>query len=391
VTKPLPTDKRPHIALLVETTLASGREILRGVARYARRKTSWSFFHIPGDMKLNFSAWRKTWHGDGVIAKVSDHFMIDELQSMNIPVIDVLGKVVGAKFPLIHTDDAAIGRMAFEHLHAIGMRQFAFVGVESDEPEKSRDWSARRRDAFCASADASGMTVAVLEMDPLALESESWEARQKQIGDWLLTLPKPIGIMVCSDQRGFEILEACRSAGIHVPTQAAVVGVDNDRPLCDICNPPMSSIWPNHFSVGYQAAALLDWQLKHGTEYERPLLISPRRLVVRESSNLHKTGDLVLQNAIQVIERQSHTGISIEEIAHAVGVSRTVLQRRFHTELRTTIHDQITSSKLRRAIDLIATTDLPLTKVAELCGFSNQQYMGVVFKKRLGRTPSQYR
>src|SRR5258706_4378618 len=153
--------------------------------------------------------------------------MADSLQTLKIPVIDGLGKIVGSGFPLIHTDDAAIGRMAFEHLHGIGMRRFAFVGIESDEPETSRDWSARRRDAFCAAAAASNTQAMVLEMDPLALESESWEARQQQISEWLVTLPKPIGIMVCSDQRGFEILEACRSIGIHIPSEAAVVGVDN--------------------------------------------------------------------------------------------------------------------------------------------------------------------
>jgi LacI family transcriptional regulator len=361
------------------------------VARYARRKTCWSFFHIAGDIKSNFSAWRKTWSGDGVIAKVSDPAMADLLQTLKIPVIDVLGKVAGTGFPLIQIDDAAVGRMAFEHLHGIGMRQFAFVGIESDEPETYRDWSARRRDAFCAAASASNAKAMVLEMDSLSLESESWEARQRQICKWLATLPKPIGIMVCSDQHGFEILEACRSTGIHVPSEAAVVGVDNDRPLCDICNPPMSSIWPNHFSVGYQAASLLDWQLNHGAEYVPPLLISPRRLVVRESSNLYKTEDSVLQKAIQIIERRSHTGISIDEIAQMVGVSRTVLQRRFKSELRTTIHSQIISSKLRRAVDLISSTDLSLTQVAELSGFNNQQYMGVVFKSWFGRTPSQYR
>src|SRR4051812_27110996 len=105
------TEKDPHIAVLVETTLASGREILRGVARYARRRTNWSFFHIAGDVKLNFSAWSESWRGDGVIAKISSRAMADALQAMGVPVVDVLGKVVGAGFPLVHTDDAAIGCM----------------------------------------------------------------------------------------------------------------------------------------------------------------------------------------------------------------------------------------------------------------------------------------
>src|SRR5690606_5412521 len=81
---------------------------------------------------------------------------------------------------------------------------------------------------------------------------------EEDVAQWVASLPKPIGIMACNDIRGQQVLNACRAIGVHVPDEVAVVGVDNDVLLCELCDPPLSSVMPDTHRIGYEAAALLD-------------------------------------------------------------------------------------------------------------------------------------
>jgi LacI family transcriptional regulator len=64
--------------------------------------------------------------------------------------------------------------------------------------------------------------------------------------------------MACNDVRGLHVLDACHRSSVLVPEEAAVVGVDNEEILCELCNPPLSSVAPNPERIGYEAAELLD-------------------------------------------------------------------------------------------------------------------------------------
>ncbi len=388
----------PHVALLVETSLASGREILRGVARYVRERGPWSLFHAPRGLEESAPAWLQRWQGDGVIARVTTPELGALLRRTKLPVVDVIGMAPGAGFPVIHVDDAAIARMAYAHFAERGFRRFAFFGIARE------NWSERRRDAYLASAAAVDPTPGVYEIPRRELEDTPWETRQDRLAHWLQSLPKPVGLMVCSDQRGPDVLEACRRVGINVPDEIAIVGVDNDEPLCEVCNPPLSSVWPDHFAVGYQAAAFLhrQMQLRAGSARRKssptpassddlPPPIAPRGMVIRQSSDVLAVEDSAVAAALRIIRERACAGVSIDEIARAAGASRSVLQRRFIALLGQTIHDQIITQRLKRAVELISTTDLPLMEIAERCGFRHQEYMGVVFRERLGKTPAQYR
>ena len=95
--------------------------------------------------------------------------------------------------------------------------------------------------------------------------------------------------------------------------------------------------------------------------------------------------------ALRVIRDGACANIGVEEIAEEVSTSRSVLQRRFCAVLGRTVHDQIVSHRIKGAVELITSTDLPLALIAERCGFHHQEYMGAVFKARLGRSPAQVR
>jgi LacI family transcriptional regulator len=376
---------RPHVALLVETSLAPGRDILRGIARYVSEHQPWALYHEPHGLQESVPSWVRHWKGDGIIARIQTSAMAKEVQASGIPTVDVLGVMPGLPVPLVHVDNTAIARMGAEHLLERGLRQFGFFGIEGE------NWSEQRYTAFCAAVAPVQRTVALYELPRNEIDKRSWERVENKLARWVAALPKPAGVMVCSDQRGSQFLEACRRAGVSVPDEVAVIGVDNDEPLCEVCDPPLSSIQAGHMSVGYAAAELLDRLLHGGPVPKKPILIEPQHAIARLSTDMLAIGDPSIATALRLIREHAHEGLQVDAIARHAGLSRSVLQRRFQTQLKRSVHQEILAAKIKRARELIIKTDLPLATVAERAGFKHQEYMGAVFKARLATTPARLR
>jgi LacI family transcriptional regulator len=375
----------PHVALLVETSLASGRDILRGIGRYVREHRPWALFHEPRSLEESGPRWLKNWKGDGIIARVQNRQIADLVRQTRLPVVDVLGLVPEAGIPLVHVDDREIARLAAEHLRERGFRHFGYYGL-ADE-----NWSVRRRDYFRNWLGSAGRQLAVCEQPRHDRSQASWENRENELARWICSLPKPVGVMVCSDQRGLDFLEACRRARVTVPDAVAVVGVDNDEALCEIAHPPLSSVWPAHNQVGYEAAALLDRLMQGGRPPTAPILIAPSGVKTRQSTDVLAIADPNISQALRVIREQGCLGIGVDDVSAAAGLSRSVLQRRFRKILGKTVHQEILNIRLQRACTLLTETALPLIEVAEQAGFTHQEYLGVVFRTRFGKTPAQFR
>lgn len=375
----------PHVALVVETSFGSGRDILTGIARYVREHEPWLLFHEARSIDQELPRWLKNWKGDGIIARVLTPAMARALRRTGIPVVDVLGVVPDAGFPLVHVDDEAIGVMAAEHLIVLGFKHFAFFGLEE------RNWSAAREHAFVRETRRHGFKTSVRRVSPRQVHDDSWEVHQRDLAGWIASLPKPAGLMVCSDHRASHVLEACRRAGVRVPDEVAVIGVDNDQPLCNICNPPLTSVWPNHALVGYEAARLLDQMMRGKKRVPARTLTPPKEIVTRQSTDTLAVQDELVAKALHIIRERVCDAIRVDEIAALVGASRSVLQRRFRTALGRTINQELITQRVTAAQRLLLDTHLSLAEIAERCGFRHQEYMGVVFKAETRQTPAQFR
>lgn len=380
-----PVPQHPHVALLVETSLGSGRDILRGIAAHARQQRNWSLYHEPRSLGDAAPDWLARWKGDGIIARVQTPELAAAVRDTGLPVVDVLGVLPSAGFPIVHVDDTAIAAAAADHLYERGFRKFAFFGIHNE------NWSERRRDALRENLGQRGCPLEVYEATRDELQSIAWENLEDTFAKWIANLPKPVGVVVCSDQRGPDFLEACRRAGVAVPDEVAVVGVDNDEPLCEVSQPPLSSVWPDHIAVGQRAAELLDALMRGEPAPDSPVLIPPRSVVVRRSTDVLAVADRNVAKALRVIREHGCEDVSVDQIVRESGVSRSVLQRRFRSVLGTTIHAEILNCRVQHACHLLVETDLPLMEIAERAGFKHQEYMGAVFKARLGVTPGQYR
>jgi LacI family transcriptional regulator len=378
---------QPHVALIVETSLAPGREILMGIARYSRAFGPWSTFLEPRGLEESAPPWLASWRGHGIIARVQNLQIAQAVLAAGIPVVDVLGVVRIPGLPLVHTDDVHVSALAAEHLLERGFQHFAFFGLAGE------NWSQQRRDAFEQIIRPHARSWTVYETSRQVHHTKQWEVYADDLAAWVKALPKPAGLMLCSDQVGPAVLEACRRAGVEVPDEIAVIGADDDEPLCEVAEPGLSSVWPDHERVGYEAAAVLDRLMRGEDAPAEPIRVPPRGVVTRRSSDVLALDDREAAAAVRFIREHAcdPDGLTIDDIADQLAMSRSVLQRRFKAATGRTLHDEILRVRLGRAKELLAATDLPIATVAERLGFKHQEYMGDVFRKRLGVTPAQYR
>jgi LacI family transcriptional regulator len=167
--------------------------------------------------------------------------------------------------------------------------------------------------------------------------------------------------------------------------------VDNDETLCEICNPPLSSVNAGHQVVGYEAAALLDKLMRGEQAPATPARVQPQGVVTRKSTDVIATADRHVAATLRLIREQACDGATAASIIAQIPMSRSVLQRRFRRETGRSIQEEIINVRLKRARELLAESDLSLLDVAERTGFNHQEYLGAVFKARTGKTPAQYR
>jgi LacI family transcriptional regulator len=383
--KPVVLGRPPHVALIVETSLGAGREILRGIAQYVREHGPWAIYHEPRNLEDSVPTWLRRWRGEGIIARLENERITHAVAETGLPAVDVLGVAPHPKVPLVHVDDVGLARLAAEHLLERGFRQFAYCGI------KGVNWSYEREAAFVAITTAAGYPCRVYHLPSLVRTDRSWEAEQERLARWVAHLPKPVGVMVCHDPRGQRVLEACRRAGVAVPEEVAVIGVDNDEPVCEVSDPPLSSVVPDFHGIGYQAARLLD-KLMHGeAPPASPVYLPPQGVAARQSTDVLAIDDRDVAEAVRFIRQHACEPLTVDDVAQHVSLSRSVLKRRFRNVLGRSVHDEIVRMRIKRAEELLAQTDMPIRAIAEKTGFHHQEYLGVVFKARTGKTPAGFR
>lgn len=197
--------------------------------------------------------------------------------------------------------------------------------------------------------------------------------------------------MACRDSRARHVLEACHRLGRRVPDDVAVIGVNNDDVMCELANPPLSSVIQGTHRIGYEAAALLDRLM--GGRCRRPtwILVEPVGIVTRRSTDVLAVEDDKVIEAVRFIRDHIADGLQVADVARHVRLSRAALDLRFRLALGHTTHHEIHRAQVARAQGLLTTTDLPLKQVAQNAGFSSVQYMTTVFRLEFGHPPGHYR
>jgi LacI family transcriptional regulator len=384
------------VAVVVDSSLPYDRAIAMGVAEYARERGDWRLYveEEQGRRLPDF----QDWPGRGIIASFDDAEVARSVVASGLPVVAVGGGggsfSHGSAIPYVATDDAQVARLAAEHLLERALEHFGFYGLP---PSPTTVWSDVRCRAFVDCIAAAGRSC-----QPLIARHEAtrWTLLQAEIAAWLAALPKPVGIMACDDVRARHVLEVCRGLRLRVPHDVAVIGVDDDEFVCELSDPPLSSVAQAARRVGYEAARLLDRLLRPGRAGRRTtgraarpprLVIPPIGVVARRSTDTLAVHDPVVANTIRSIRERASRGLAIADLVGESGLSRWQLEERFRRAVGRSLHDDILHVRLGEARRLVTTTDLPLKAVAPRAGLSSITYMTTLFRRHFGMTPAAMR
>ncbi|WP_417393547.1 XylR family transcriptional regulator [Gimesia sp.] len=376
---------RPSIALLIESSNSYARGLLRGIMSYIHEHHSWSIYlpeHGRGNVPVS---WLNNWHGDGIIARIENTKIAEAVVNAGVPAVDVSAARLAPSLPWVETDDRAIASLAARHLIDRGFQHYAFCG------DHLFNWSRWRETHFQECIQATGFRCHTYPQTSGRKQAVPWEVEQKRLADWIRALPKPVGVMACYDIKAQQLLDVCRTINVAVPEEVAIIGVDNDEILCNLSEPPLSSVIPNTRLTGYEAAALLDRMIAGEAVSSEAQLIKPLGIATRQSTDIQAIDDKLISDAVRFIRQQACDGINVQDVLKSVPLSRRVLESRFQKIIGRSPHEEIMRIRLDRVKQLLEETELSLIEIAERTGFRHAEYLNVAFKKQTGTTPGSFR
>ena len=374
---------RPHVALDVETSLIYGRQILDGVASYLSGVRPWSVYLEQQELGARRQELLQRWHGDGIITRHVTPEFAEALRERQVAVVDLDDIHEGFGFPKIESAHAEIGALAAEHLLERGFTNFAACSFSGE------CWSQKRMKSFVLKVKNTGHECTTYEHQGDRLQR--WRSDEPKLVNWLRSLPSPVGVFATNDLQGQRILEVCAREGLAAPEAVAVIGVDNDELLCGLSQPPLSSVIPNPKRVGFEAAALLHRLMSGESPPVSVLEVPPLGVATRQSTDILAIDDPDLATVLRYIREHACDGISVQDVLAHAPISRSQLERGFRKFLQRSPQAEIRNVQIKRAKELLATTDLTLSQISRLTGISHAEYLSVVFKRETGETPGQYR
>ena len=385
--------KAPHIhrvGLLFNANKCFDREVIAGISAYLQStRAPWDVF-LEEDFRLRLTGIER-WRAGGIIADFDDPAVVEALSACRVPVVAVGGSYADesaypAGVPYVATDNFQLVKLARDHLIDVGLRRFALFSLPATGQNR---WALERENAFRKLMREDQMEAPVFR--GCVTDASSWdEAVQGQIA-WLRSLPKPVGIIGVTDARARQLLQACSIAGIEVPEQVALIGIDNDPMVRMLTRIPLSSVIQGAQEIGRSAAHMLNRML-HGVRLPHTrILVPPAGIQAFASSEHLPVKNPHVMRAKHFIRQYACQGIKAHQVAEYVGVSGSSLETYFRQELGCSVHDVILRFKLDAAKAGLESGDRSTADVARACGFTTSQYMHLVFKRELGCTPRAYR
>jgi LacI family transcriptional regulator len=376
-------NKYPKIMLDIRPDNALGRAIYRGITKYSNIYGPWDY-NIPRNgftRELMISV--RHWEPDGFIAFQSNY--LSEIISLGVPVVgsDYNKYVDGICTLRIEND--SIASKSCEYFINNGFKHLAYCGYSDIE------WTTDLFEKFKKSVNGHGLETPQKFDLAQSYYNMNWYEGLEKLIEWLRNLPKPCGLLACEDLYGKYLIRACRLSQIHVPEEIAVLSINDDETICDICNPPLSSIMLDGEAAGFKCAELLDKMLKTGHMSNDIIWIYPIKISSRQSTNILAIDDSEVAKAVAYIRNNSRNNIQVQDVVDAVTTSRRNLYERFKDTLGRTIHEEIKRVRVQTVANLLLDTDLTVSQIASLIGDHNDKHISRTFKSVYGMTPKQFR
>ena len=382
-----------RILLVLHLGGASGRELLSGIFGFIKPKMHWHT-RILADLGLLSAGERMKMlasHVDGIITsepaflKSARTALAGETPLVVIGQSEAHVRGTAHRTTFVHNDDFGIGRTAARYFMSLGdFSSFIFVSAVADTY-----WSDERKRGFQAGLAEGGNACSVVH----TASNEESDVDMKRLAAALAAAPKPCAVFAAWDGKAIQVSNVCSEQGLEVPTQVAILGVDNDELICDYAHPSLSSIKPDHRKVGYTAAAELARLLsaRTRTQDRRSVICRGQTVVERESTRALPPASELVRRAIRYIDQHAMEGITARDVVAYLSVSRRLADLRIRQIEHTSLGKLIAERKLKAVADRLIQTDLPLQRIAAECGFGTIKHLQRMFKARFGQSMTAYR
>lgn len=389
--------RQPLVVAVIATDLWPGRAELRGFSEEARRR-GWTleeidFVHVGRTLE----PYRKLLaRADGVVVRLNDALTdgIGIFAALDAPIVGLdtgfyMGNVLRKPMPSVLwarvlCDQGQVATAAADELLATGRRHFVFVPMLRRYP-----WTGTRGEAFLERIRAAGREAHHYE----PVTDWAWVKERENLARWLAGIPRPFGIFAGNDLLAKLTLDACRTAGIEVPQDAAIVGADDDEMFCLTSSPTLTSVRIDFEGAGRLAAETLATLFqKRRPARSRIVRYGILGVARRDSTRTVEKGtDLRLAAGLDFIAAHAADPfVGARDVAAAMGLGRRQADRIF-AAAGTSIRQRIEAIRLAAAERRLMSSSDTITEISSACGFSSANYFIRLFRLRNGISPAAWR
>jgi LacI family transcriptional regulator len=378
-----------RVLIITDFTESFSHKLLSGLVDYSRRKEQWIVRRMPPSYKAQIGLpgiirVAKEWEVDAVIGQFEPTDEVGLFAENGIVAVAQDFKKKFSTIPNVTGDYIGTGKMAARFFIDRGFRNYGFFGFNDV------CWSDERCDGFRREVEAAGFggsfyAYRMQEIDML------WYYQRNRLREWLQMIPKPIAIMACDDNQGTNLVEACHSLGIKIPSEVSIMGVDNDETLCSLGSTTLSSIQVDIEEGGRQTAALVERLVADPSASAEDVVLKPVKIVERMSTAAFATDDQQILKALLFIHRNALKKISVSDVMTEAALSRRLLERRFKSVTGKTLYEYITDQKLRHFAEQLQETDEQVINIALSMGENDTKSISRRFKQLYGCTPVEWR
>ena len=378
-----------RVALLVNSATTADRERIRGILRFAATRGRWHTFLFRDHLANLHFVKTGRWCLDGMIAErfafedVMRQYGRDFCRARCAVLLDSVFRLpFRCRQAVTRCDNASVGCFVAEFFLKRGYASYAVVGTPN-----RRAWSDERCKAFAARLAHDGIACDAYRVE----YGEDWRDETARLGAWLCGLPKPCALFAVVDHRAKHVLDIAAEAGVKVPDELAVLGVDNDDMICEFTSPTLSSVCLDFEQSGFQAAEKLDRMMQGGGPRGPELCFGVRGVVERLSTAGMSGSMRIVSRAREFIRQNAASDLSLGDVARVAGCSPRLLQLKFRAVLGRSPVDEIRNVRLELAAKMLRGTQTPIDRIGDFCGFRTLSNLKSAFKEKFGMSMSAYR